>query len=137
VKKNLFLVFFMTALWVMAEAGWPVREGSICSISMESACAASTLADLTGRWNCNDGGTYYVHQIGKTVWWFGESRDKGGSWTNVFQGQIQENLIRGQWVDVPHGTTMNSGEMTLQIQAPDRLVAIKKTGGFGGSQWSR
>ncbi len=27
-------------------------------------------ADLAGRWNCNEGGTYYVRQPGKEEYWY-------------------------------------------------------------------
>jgi hypothetical protein len=136
-KKKSFLVFLVTVVWVAVGIGWPAGEGKIRVIRPEDACAGSLSVNLTGRWKCNDGGTYYIHQVGTKVWWYGESGDNGGSWTNVFQGEVEGDRVRGKWVDVPHGRAMNSGEMTLQIQAPSRLVASQKTGGFGGSEWSR
>jgi len=33
---------------------------------------ALAFADLTGKWSCNDGGNYYLRQLGKEVFWFGE-----------------------------------------------------------------
>lgn len=33
---------------------------------------ALAFADLTGKWSCNDGGNYYMRQLGKEVFWFGE-----------------------------------------------------------------
>jgi len=99
--------------------------------------AAQVALDLTARWNCNDGGTYFMRQVGNVLWWLGQSRDGGASWTNVFHGLISGNTISGRWADVPHGRIMNHGEMTLQIQAPNHLVATHRTGGFGGSDWRR
>jgi len=32
-------------------------------------------SDLTGVWHANDGGTYYLRLLGRTVWWFGMSRE--------------------------------------------------------------
>ncbi|HZQ95086.1 MAG TPA: hypothetical protein VFA67_08755 [Candidatus Sulfotelmatobacter sp.] len=32
--------------------------------------------NLTGTWAGNDGSTYYVRQIGNTIWMFGQTRDK-------------------------------------------------------------
>jgi hypothetical protein len=29
--------------------------------------------DLTGVWSCDDSGTYFIRQVGNTVWWFGQS----------------------------------------------------------------
>jgi len=34
-------------------------------------------ANLTGVWAGGDGGTYYIRQIGNTVWWLGLSVDEG------------------------------------------------------------
>ncbi len=94
-------------------------------------------ADLTGRWRCNDGGTYYLRQVGNQLWWYGQSGDGGNSWSNVLSGQIEGGQVSGRWADVPHGRIMGSGEMTLQIVAPNLLRAINRTGGFGGSEWTR
>jgi len=33
--------------------------------------------DLTGTWTANDGGTYYITQIGNSVFWAGLSDDGG------------------------------------------------------------
>jgi hypothetical protein len=35
--------------------------------------AAPEKSDLTGRWVCDDGGTYFVRQVGDEVWWTGKS----------------------------------------------------------------
>jgi hypothetical protein len=48
-------------------------------------------ANLTGAWAANDGGTYYVRQIGNTVWWLGLSADEGQTFANVFQGTLQSS----------------------------------------------
>ena len=31
---------------------------------------------LTGAWGGSDGSTYYVRQIGNTIWWLGQPRDR-------------------------------------------------------------
>jgi len=63
---------------------------------------AIVFADLTGKWSCNDGGTYYMRQLGKEVFWMGERAPTNPSWSN-----------------------------------PNRATATYKTGGFGGSVWTR
>ena len=93
--------------------------------------------DLTGKWRGNDGGAYFLRQVGNQVWWYGQSGDGGGSWTNVFHGRIEGHQVLGTWADVPQGRVMNSGEMSLQVVAPNLLRAVNRTGGFGGSEWSR
>jgi hypothetical protein len=32
---------------------------------------------------------------------------------------------------------MNQGELNLQIVSPNQLRATQRTGGFGGSEWTR
>lgn len=113
-------VFFLIAILVLA-----------------FSAANAQAQNLTGRWTCDDGGKYYVHQVGNEVWWLGESGDNGATWTNVFQGQIAKAQINGKWADVPQGKIMSSGVMVLQIVDPNHLKAINKTGGFGGSNWTR
>lgn len=91
---------------------------------------------LTGVWNCNDGGVYFIRQVGNQVWWYGQSSDGGATWSNVFQGTIRGNNLIGSWADVPKGSIRGSGEMTLSISGS----SIQKVSGgenFGGSQWSR
>jgi hypothetical protein len=98
---------------------------------------AAAPLNLTGVWSGDDGGTYYLRQIGDRLWWYGQSGDGGRAWTNVLHGGIQGNRITGSWADVPHGQIQNAGEMELAIMSPDRLMATRKTGGFGGSVWTR
>jgi hypothetical protein len=93
--------------------------------------------NLTGRWRCNDGGTYFIRQAGSELWWYGQSGDGGATWSNVYHGRMQGNKIIGQWADVPHGKLQNAGEMSLEVLGSRRLKAIRRTGGFGGSEWSR
>jgi hypothetical protein len=93
--------------------------------------------DLTGVWNCDDGGKYYVRQLGTTVWWFGEQDPDNPGWSNVMRGTISGNMINADWADVPKGGVMQSGNLVLQIASNNQLVAISKTGGFGGSTWTR
>ena len=98
---------------------------------------ATTTIDLTGVWNCDDGGKYYVRQLGTTVWWFGEQSPSNPTWTNVMQGTVSGNIIYADWSDVPLGSVMSSGNLVLQIVSNNQLTAISKTGGFGGSTWTR
>jgi hypothetical protein len=97
----------------------------------------SSPVHLTGKWFCNDGGSYFIRQIGNEIWWHGLSRDGGATWSNVFHGRLNGNQVSGRWADVPQGRIQNAGEMTLQILGNRKFKAIRKTGGFGGSEWTR
>lgn len=99
--------------------------------------AQAVRVNLNGRWRGNDGGTYYLKQIGNELWWYGESRDRGASWTNVFHGYIGRREVAGKWVDVPKGRVRQAGDMTVEIVSRNQLRAVRKTGGFGGSVWTR
>jgi len=93
--------------------------------------------DLTGVYRSNDGGTYYVRQLGNTVWWLGTSADDGGTYTNVFKGIITGSKINGNWADVPRGQNNAGGAMTIQILNPNSFKKLSQTGGFGPSLWNR
>jgi hypothetical protein len=95
------------------------------------------LIDLTGVWQCDDGGIYYVRQLGATVWWYGERDPNTPSWSNVMRGSIGGNMINAEWSDVPKGSIMQNGNLVLQIVSNNELVAVSKTGGFAGSHWTR
>jgi len=93
--------------------------------------------NLTDRWRGDDGGTYFLRQVDNELWWYGESANSGRSWTNVFKGRIRGNRIDGTWADVPRGRVRGSGSMSLLIVSPTEIRAIRKTGGFSGSNWTR
>jgi hypothetical protein len=108
-------------------------------VGERSQASTTERIDLTGTWCADDGGMYFIRQIGGRVCWLGQSADQGRSWTNVFMGSLVGNgrTIRGRWVDVPRGRERGSGEMTLRIDSAGRLTAVVKIGGFGGSVWRR
>ncbi|MEH1889272.1 MAG: hypothetical protein V7K92_07320 [Nostoc sp.] len=93
--------------------------------------------NLTGKWQANDGGTYYIRQIGNQVWWYGEYSPTNPAFSNVFNGTINNNQISGNWADVPKGSTLSSGSLQLRIVSYNRIEAVSQTGGFGGSVWFR
>ncbi len=95
------------------------------------------LIDLTGVWNCDDGGIYYVRQLGNTVWWYGELDPNAPNWSNVMRGSMSGNKINAEWTDVPKGSVMQNGNLVLQIASNNKFSAISKTGGFSGSVWTR
>jgi hypothetical protein len=99
---------------------------------------------LTGVWQSNDGGTYYLRQIGNVVWWIGLSGGNDGrTYSNIFKGTITtlagyENVIEGEFVDVPRGAIMNSGKLLLDIdESPTRSYMTKISGAFGTQSWTK
>ena len=65
--------------------------------------------DMSGSWSASDVGTYYVRQIGNTVWWLGLSSDQGLTFANVFQGVIQGTSVGVEPVSrAPGGTVAHA-----------------------------
>jgi hypothetical protein len=96
------------------------------------------LADLSGDWEADDGGKYYLKQMGAMLYWYGENAENRPAWSNVYVGRISGQRISGDWVDVPKGRTRSHGRLSLEIRERGNvLVATRKTGGFGGSRWTR
>ncbi len=98
------------------------------------------LALLSGVWSSDDAGTYYVRQIGSTVWWLGLSVDEGQTFANVFRGTLQNNRVSGSWADIPLGHTANGGTLTLLGGAGALSTAwnrVAVSGGFGGASWEK
>jgi hypothetical protein len=107
----------------------------------------STGFDLTGAWAGDDGGIYYLRQLGSVVWWNGMSgRDRspldlGRDWNNVARGVIKGLRIDVETSDVPRGGALFQSSLVLNIQDDGAgNVEIVKTrevkGGFGNSVWT-
>jgi C1A family cysteine protease len=99
---------------------------------------ASAQNDVSGKWSCNDGGHYYIRQIGNNVAWFGEASNTNGkpNFANVGIGVRTGNNITMQWADVPKCGL--SGQGTLQLTVPNANTITKTSGGgFSGSSWTR
>jgi hypothetical protein len=102
-----------------------------------TARAPTSNVNLTGVWHGSDMGTYYVRQIGSTVWWLGLSRDQGRSNANVFRGTISGSTIQGAWVDVPIGRvrTLTSGHLTLNGSPLSTELIETTLSGFPVNTW--
>jgi hypothetical protein len=126
------------ALTVGATASTLAASKSI-NVPVEVANSSTLIAqasNMTGAWNCNDGGVYFIRQVGNKIWWYGESSDGGQTWSNVFQGTITGSRIVGSWADVPKGSIRGYGDMTLRISG-GKIQKISGGQNFGGSVWSR
>jgi hypothetical protein len=97
----------------------------------------SNLPDLNGLWNGNDGGKYYLKQIGGEVLWYGESSANPPTWSNVAHGTFDGKKLLVRWADVPKGSIANAGLLAITYSndgvSPPRLTMSYKSGGFGGS----
>lgn len=141
---NIFLSLLLAVILVHVGDAHGQRSGTVTSQPIRPAF------DLTGTWTADDGGIYYLRQLGNTLWWAGLSTDslqgvndfqRGVRFTNVFRGTIEGNTIKGTWVDVPRGRSEKSGTLTLSIASIGFPVGIvlqrqAETGGFAGKTLS-
>jgi hypothetical protein len=95
---------------------------------------------LTGVWEADDDGIYYLRETDDgRLWWFGTDvgRTAGNTFANIAVGRIDGDVIELEWADVPYGSWLNRGDLTLRVSADGHtLRKIKATGGFGGSTWT-
>ena len=102
---------------------------------------------LTGAWSADDGGVYYIRQVGDCVWWFGTDVadiDPGKTaqqgFANVAAGRVDGTEIELEWADVPLGVTLGGGGLTVIVdEGGDSLRITEKRGywGFGGNSFTR
>jgi microsomal dipeptidase-like Zn-dependent dipeptidase len=88
------------------------------------------MKELNGYYEADDGGAYFIRQIGAKIYWFGE--DPKGAYANVLTGTVSGNKITARWYDVPKGKTKGLGEITFEIRdSGATLVKLTATAPFG------
>ena len=106
------------------------------------------VGELTGAWQGDDSGIYYIRQVGECVWWFGtelkdiEPRVTGQpGFANVASGRVDGTDVVLEWADVPMGNILNGGGLTLVYdEQNDQLVITERRGEgepFGATTFSR
>ena len=138
---------------VLIKALWPyLANASQLPDFQDGQESVQDLADgadpfnITGVWECNDGGIYYIRNLGREVWWFGHGAHPHQSFANVAYGLVEGEgdirLIKLRWADVPAGTTNIYGRLVLQLNYSIQLnrvthmSATEHSGNFGGSLWT-
>lgn len=115
------------------------------------ACATddpADVGDLTGAWSGNDGGVYYIRQVGDCVWWFGteiEDIEPGltgqHGFANVASGRVDGHRIEVEWADVPVGNILGGGGLTfVYVEEDSQLVLTEQRGdweAFGATMLTR
>jgi hypothetical protein len=134
--KFLFLLLVaittIVVIFTLSSISFKVQEAS-------AKCATS----ISGVWKGNDGGTYYISQKGRAVYWFGAQQPirEGTGFSNVFEGQFSSSDgISGKWADVPYGKARGNGDISLRCSQngiTDVLTRESASGGFGGSSWTK
>lgn len=128
-------------------ASTTVSPGTAVTDLSAIGCATDDPAgvgELTGAWQGNDRGVYYIRQVGDCVWWFGTEVDEiepGATgqpgFANVASGRMVGTQVDLEWADVPLGNILNGGGLTfLYDEANDTLTLTEQRGGgqeFGGT----
>lgn len=110
--------------------------------NLNTLTASRCAINISGKWSGNDGGDYYIRQIGNDIWWVGTNIfhgiDATGTFSNVFHGDRNGLDITGKWQDVPLGHTKGSGDISLSIDPSGEKITKKtSTGGFAGTEWTK
>src|SRR4051794_20023660 len=85
----------------------------LCAFLAKSGGKVEAAVDINGYYEGDDGGAYYIRQVGVQIYWFGESPN--GDWANVLKGTITGNNIAARWWNVPKGKAKSMGEVALAI----------------------
>ena len=99
---------------------FPDDGGAVASVTVGFTVQEPAIS-LTGVWECDDGGLYYLRQgPDRSVIWAGlhdSGFHKGLDFTNVFHGWLSADggALAGDWADVPRGATANSGTLAAGI----------------------
>lgn len=81
--------------------------------------------DLTGSWAASDVGTYYIRQIGNTVWWLGLSSDQGLTFANVFRGTVQTgNVVAQPRSNANSATSPSMSRLAVPVGVPGNLFPV-------------
>jgi diacylglycerol O-acyltransferase / trehalose O-mycolyltransferase len=96
---------------------------------------------LTGRWSADDGGVYYIRQVGDQIWWNGmsgregPSKDLGRDFDNVAHGTLKGVVLGLEFADVPRGNVHGHGRLSIRAEADDagELRLRRVSGDFGGT----
>jgi len=114
--------------------------GGVLALTAISASAAGWgTVNLSGKWNCPGGDTYYVRQQADQVFWYGENShpQPGSAWRNVAHGFFDQKtgLITLAWADVQNrNSPLNGGLLVLRFDGSglhrNQLIVTESTNTF-------
>jgi hypothetical protein len=115
------------------------------------ACATGDpedVGELTGAWSGNEGGVYYIRQVGDCLWWFGteiEAIEPGQTgqpgFANVASGRVDDSTVEVEYADLPLGDVLGGGGLTFVYDDENGTLTLTEQRGdwiaFGGSVLTR
>jgi hypothetical protein len=104
--------------------------GAACAMFLGVFAHSVSAAEINGYYEGDDGGAYFVRQIGDKIYWFGENPN--GSYANVLAGTVSGGKIIASFWDVPKGKSKGAGEIVFEIQAGGATLSkVSSTVPFG------
>ena len=137
--------YAIAASGTAALVGAPAAQAGGAAYAFDRSSADPPASPLTGEWDGGDGGDYYLHQVGGTLYGYGESNTQveipkyadpestEPTWATVLIGKISEGCVRGIWARVPRGRDAGKhGRFTLAVLAGGNVLdVVHEFGGFG------
>ncbi|MEZ0368183.1 MAG: hypothetical protein ACAI44_03750 [Candidatus Sericytochromatia bacterium] len=93
--------------------------------------------NLSGIWQSNDGGKYYIRHDGNKLIWYGQEKPVSPDWANIAYGSVNGKNASLYWADMPKGDAEGYGHISLKAIDHDHLIRTDAGGGFGGTKWER
>lgn len=94
---------------------------------------------MTGTWESDTKGIYYIRQIQEKIVWVGISRDFGSTWCRVASGSIVEDTVILEWTDMPKGSKRLhlTGKLELKWHKSESLLTRVDSSQYPAKQWKR
>jgi len=114
--------------------------GLIVATTVPANASCTARKNVSGEWKGSDQAKYSISIHGNEVWWIGD----GGTFTNVFKGVMNGNMIDGDWADVLRTSGPNFGRGKLRTEvvrtAGGGVAFLRKVSGtgsgFGADKWT-
>ena len=83
----------LISILILLAVGMTLLVIHLPKMSLEAASPQPSFnVNLTGTWKADDGGIYYIRNIGNVVWWLGISgSDDGKTFSNVIYKERRNN----------------------------------------------
>jgi CubicO group peptidase (beta-lactamase class C family) len=98
-----------------------------------SAAAPPRTLVLAHEFLGDDGSALYLRQSGTLIVGFGEHAN--GSYAYVLRGTLAGDVVTAQFWDVPKGTRMTNGNLTLKVTLAGKALTRTSTTKVGASVW--
>lgn len=92
--------------------------------------------NVSGVWGSDDGATIYLHQVDAVIWgvWTRPYGDR--TYTRALRCDRAANSMKGDWIDVPGGSEIDKGTVTLDLSA-DKLHLAANLAARGSQTWTK